>query len=212
MNLSLSTFPQTLDMLHLLLGLAALLLLVIVVVRKPQPASAGVSKPPLSASTGNAPVTPAPAVSAPASPEVVAAPVVAPVPAASLRTAEPESALQLLGLLQQEARLIDFLQEDLKGFSDAEVGAAARVVHEGGRRLLGEYIHLAAVRSETEESRITLPAGFDAASVRLTGNVTGQPPFTGTLVHRGWKVVELTLPALAEGRSLSIIAPAEVEL
>jgi hypothetical protein len=212
MNLSLTTFPATLDMLHLLLGLAVLVLLIIVVVRQAasnhatgatEAGQAG-SVPPPAESTGPVPAEPV----APAVPRAVPGALAA----ASLRSAEPESALQLLGLFQQEARLIDFLKEDLKGFSDAEVGAAARVVHEGGRRLLNDYVRLAPVRSETEESRITLVAGFDTASVRLTGNVTGQPPFTGTLVHRGWQVESLELPALAEGRKLGIIAPAEVEL
>lgn len=207
MNLSLSTMPHTLDLLHLLLGLAVLLLLIIVTVRKSPSAPAGEAAPATPAAA-----TPAVTATAPSAPAEPTAPAVAAVPAASLRAAEPESALQLLGLFQQEARLIDFLQEDLKGFSDAEVGAAARVVHEGGRRLLGEYIHLVPVRSEAEESRITLAPGFDAATVRLTGNVTGQPPFTGTLVHRGWQVDALTLPKLADGRKLSVIAPAEVEL
>ena len=216
MNLSLSTFPATLDLLHLVLGIAVLVLLIVVVVRQSSstaaPAPSATAQPGTPTPAASAGVPGPAAVSAPATPPAAVTPPVAPVPAATLRTAEPESALQLLGLLQQEARLIDFLQEDLKGYSDADVGAAARVVHEGGRRLLGEYIQLASVRSEAEESRITLPAGFDTASVRLTGNVTGQAPFTGTLIHRGWKVETLTLPALAEGRSLRIIAPAEVEL
>jgi hypothetical protein len=75
-----------------------------------------------------------------------------------------------------------------------------------------EYFKMTPVRSEDEESRITLPAGFNAAEVRVTGNVVGQPPFTGTLVHRGWRVTEANLPKLAEGHDASIIVPAEVEL
>jgi hypothetical protein len=132
--------------------------------------------------------------------------------ASQLITTSPDAALQLLALLQQEARFIDFIQEDLLGFSDADVGAAARVVHEGGRKVLQDYFSLAAVRDEQEESRVTLAEGFDATAVRLTGNVIGQPPFTGTLIHRGWRVTEVRLPRLAEGHDAYIIAPAEVEL
>lgn len=138
----------------------------------------------------------------------------APVPAPAVKLTEHDSAaaLQLLGLFQQEARLIDFLNEELAGFSDADIGAAARVVHEGGKKVLKQYFALTPVRSEAEESRITIPVGFNPAEVRLTGNVTGQAPFTGTLLHRGWKAAEVKLPKLAEGHDARIIAPAEVEL
>ncbi|QUJ69092.1 DUF2760 domain-containing protein [Photobacterium sp. GJ3] len=129
-----------------------------------------------------------------------------------LKTAEADAALQLLSLLQKEARFIDFMQEDLKGFADAEIGAAARVVHEGGKKVLDEYFRFVPVRVEEEESRVTLPEGFNAAEVRLTGNVVGSAPFTGTLTHRGWKVTEVKLPKMAEGHDPRILAAAEVEL
>ena len=122
------------------------------------------------------------------------------------------AALQLLGLLQREARFVDFIQEDVAPYSDAEIGAAARVVHGGCRKLLAEHFTLAPVRAEAEGSRVTLAAGFDAAAVRLTGNVVGQAPFTGTLSHRGWRVAEVRLPQLTDARAAAIIAQAEVEL
>ncbi len=124
----------------------------------------------------------------------------------------PESALQLLSLLQQEARLIDFVQEDLAGYGDADIGAAARVVHEGCRKVVSEHFSLTPVSDAGEQSKVILEAGFDAAEYRLTGNLTGQPPFTGTLVHPGWKVTATRLPQLVEGHNLNILAPAEVEL
>ncbi len=129
-----------------------------------------------------------------------------------LKTSTPEAALQLLSLLQQEARFIDFMQEDLNGYADADIGAAARVIHEGGQKVLNEYFSFAPVRTEEEETRITLPQGFNASEVRLTGNVVGEAPFNGTLIHRGWKVTEVKLPKLAEGHDAHIIAAAEVEL
>lgn len=122
------------------------------------------------------------------------------------------AALQLLGLLQREARFVDFIQEDVAPYSDAEIGAAARVVHGGCRKLLAEHFTLAPVRAEAEGSRVTLAAGFDAAAVRLTGNVVGQAPFTGTLSHRGWQVTQVRLPQLTDARAAAIIAQAEVEL
>ena len=122
------------------------------------------------------------------------------------------AALQLLGLLQREARFVDFIQEDVAPYTDAEIGAAARVVHAGCRKVLGEHFTIAPVRPETEGARITLPAGFDAAAVRLTGHVVGQAPFTGTLGHRGWQVTQVQLPQLTDPQAAKVLAQAEVEL
>jgi hypothetical protein len=141
------------------------------------------------------------------------APQAAPAPAAApLREATPDAALQLLSLLQREARLIDFTQENLSAYADADIGAAARVVHEGCAKVLREHFSIEAVRNEAEGSRITLPEGFDAAAVRLTGNVVGKAPFTGTLSHRGWRATSVRLPKLAEAHDAKVLAPAEVEL
>ena len=114
-----------------------------------------------------------------------------------LRPAEP---LQLLAILQREGRLIDFCEEELAGFSDAQIGAAARTVHDGCRKALRSMITLEPVRTEAEGASVELPAGFDPRSVRLTGNVVGKPPFKGVLKHHGWRAAEV------------VIAPAEVEL
>lgn len=122
------------------------------------------------------------------------------------------AALQLLGLMQREARFVDFIQEDVAPYTDAEIGAAARVVHEGCRKLLAEHFTIAPVRAEAEGSRITLQAGFDAAAVRLAGNVVGQAPFTGQLTHRGWQASDVRLPQLTDTRAAAILAQAEVEL
>ena len=111
-----------------------------------------------------------------------------------LKEASPDSALQLRSLLQREARLIDFAGEDLAGYADAQIGAAARLVHAGCAKVLREHFSIVPVRDEAEGSRVTLPAGFDAAAVRLTGNVVGAPPFAGSLAHRGWRVSEVRLP------------------
>ena len=129
-----------------------------------------------------------------------------------LKEATPDAALQLLGLLQKEARFIDFIKEDIMAFSDADIGIAARVVHEGCNKALKEHFTLAPVRGEQEGSKITLPKGFDAAEVRLTGNIVGTAPFTGTLVHKGWQVTSIRLPKLTLAHNAAIVAPAEVEL
>ncbi len=122
------------------------------------------------------------------------------------------AALQLLAILQREGRFVDFLHEDVSGFSDADIGAAARVVHEGCARALKDVVALAPIRSESEGAKVQLPKGFDAASVRVTGKVVGDPPYTGTLAHHGWRATSITLPQTNEGHDPHIVAAAEVEL
>ena len=164
-----------------------------------------------SAVLGN-PVTAARFRDAPDGAQPAPAPVPPAAPTPTLRQASPDSALQLLSLLQRDARLIDFVGENLAEYSDTQVGAAARLVHEGCARVLREHFQIVPVREEAEGSRVALPAGFDAAAVRLTGNVVGQPPFHGSLRHRGWRVAEVRLPQLAEGHDTRVLAAAEVEL
>jgi hypothetical protein len=130
----------------------------------------------------------------------------------SLVQAEPNAALQLLGLFQQEGRFIDFLEEEVTTYSDQEVGAAARVVHEGCRKALTEHLSIQPVRPEAEGTRISLQEGFDSSAVRLTGNVVGHAPFHGVLTHRGWQATKVRLPKVASAHNLAILAPAEVEL
>lgn len=131
--------------------------------------------------------------------------------AARLPAAAPGGpALHLLAMLQREGRLVDFLEEDIAGYPDAQIGAAARAVHAGCRKALRQVLTLAPVRAESEGARLSVPRGYDPAELRLTGNVTGEPPFEGVLRHHGWKVTDARLPAASgDGR---VLAPAEVEL
>lgn len=119
------------------------------------------------------------------------------------------AAVQMLSVLQREGRLIDFLQEDLSSYADDQIGAAVRTIHEGARKALLEHVTLEPVYSESEGSRVTVEPGFDPHAVRLTGNVSGEPPFTGTLQHRGWRISEIDLP---ESDDEMIVAAAEVEV
>ncbi|MGC2971257.1 DUF2760 domain-containing protein [Paraburkholderia aspalathi] len=156
------------------------------------------------------------AAAASAAPAPTPAPAAAPAPAAqpapTLKEASPDAALQLLGLLQRDARFIDFVEEDIKAYSDADIGAAARLVHDGCRTTLREHFTIRPVRDEAEGSRVTLAEGFDATSIRLTGNVVGKAPFNGSISHRGWRVDEVRLPKLTDSHNAKVIAPAEVEL
>lgn len=122
------------------------------------------------------------------------------------------SGLFLLSALQREGRLVDFLQQEVAGFSDEEIGAAARVVHGGCRKVLRQYFDLDPASPQGEGDSVTLPTGFDAQRFRLTGNVAGQPPFRGTLKHHGWVAREIRMPVLNEALDPRILAPAEVEL
>ena len=139
-----------------------------------------------------------------------APPVAAPVPVPAPQP-DPRAALQLLALLQREGRLVDFLEEDLAGFPDASIGAAARTVHAGCKRALDEYFRLEPVLKDAEGAQVTVPRGFDAAAIRLTGNVVGEPPFKGSLRHHGWRAREVKLPPPRDGDA-ALLAPAEVEL
>ena len=207
MQIDLNLIPSTLDIVHVgLAAVAGLLLLLSILL-------AVISALALSRRTK--------AVPAPAQP-VIPPPAVAPAPEAArpveppkpvvVKEATPDAALQLLGLLQQEARFLDFVQENISGHGDADIGAAVRVVHEGCRKVLRQHLELEPVRTEAENSRVTLPKGYDAGAVRVSGNIVGEPPFTGTLIHRGWRASRIQLPRLAEGHDARILAPAEVEL
>lgn len=121
-------------------------------------------------------------------------------------------ALQLLGLLQKEGRLLDFLQEDISEYTDEQIGTAVRKIHQDCRRALLEHIHIQTILEGAEDSAVTVPSGFDPATIRLIGNVTGNPPFSGVVRHRGWKATQVRLPELTGKSDSSVIAPAEVEL
>jgi len=146
-------------------------------------------------------------VPAPAAPVVdkvtAAAPPPAPRPA--------DGALRLLGLLQEQGRLVDFLEEDLAPYPDDQIGGAVRAIHEGCRKALHAQFALEPVLRGAEGEDVTVDAGFDAAAVRLTGNVAGAPPFRGVLRHGGWRVTSATLPD-RQGIDPRLIAPAEVEI
>lgn len=192
MSIDFDHLPQLIDRLHILLAATVLLLLLGLLI------------------VGVAFIN-ARRSSARRSQEGPVAPVSAPAPVV-LKEATTDAALQILSLLQKEARLVDFIQEDIQGHADAEIGAAVRVVHEGCRRVFKSHVGLVPIRSESEGSRLTLPKGFDAGTVRVIGNVVGEPPFEGILVHKGWVAESIDLPRISDGHDVKIIAPAEVEL
>lgn len=129
----------------------------------------------------------------------------------------PHSAIQLLSILQREGRFIDFLQEDLNLFDDAQIGAAVRNIHQGCRDALLGMADVKPVMTEEEGAEVTIREGFDPRAVRLVGGVSGTPPFKGILRHRGWRVDRIELPRVAgepkrEREKDWIVSPAEVEV
>ena len=149
-----------------------------------------------------APVDAPPAPTPPA-----AAPVLAPVAARNL-----DAALDLLSLFQEQGRLVDFLQEDVTSASDADLGVAARVVHQGCRKVLSDRLRIEPLRAEEEGAPIVVAAGFAHAEIKLTGALRGEAPFRGILRHRGWVAKDFSLPVPAAGYRSDVLAAAEVEL
>lgn len=123
-----------------------------------------------------------------------------------------DPALALLGVLQKEGRLVDFLEQDIATFSDSDVGAAARVVHEGCRKAIKGIVKFEVVRNEEEGERISVAEADLKSNVKITGQVSGSPPFAGALRHKGWRVTDIKLPTFTAGMDAYVIAPAEVEL
>ena len=120
--------------------------------------------------------------------------------------------LRVLALLQREGRLLDFLMEDISGAADAQVGFGVREMHRKCQETLKKALDLEPVLPNNENDTVEVPAGFDPSAVRLTGNVAGQPPFRGTLIHPGWRVRALRIAAPPEGADELVLAPAEVEI
>jgi hypothetical protein len=134
-------------------------------------------------------------------------------PAPAVNQAEAE-VVGFFALLQEKGRLVDFLMEELTSYDDAQVGTAARVVHQGCRQVLQEHFKITAVSEAAEGSQVTVPAGYFADEYRIVGKFSGEPPFTGTLIHKGWKIESVKLPRIVQtgDKRLPVIAPAEVEL
>jgi hypothetical protein len=132
-------------------------------------------------------------------------------PASTAQQAEAEI-VTFFGLLQEKGRFVDFLMEDITPYEDSEVGAAARVIHQGCRQVLQEYFNVSPISEAAEGAQVTVPAGYSADQFRLVGKLSGEPPFTGTLLHKGWKTEFVKLPRIVNTDRLPSIAPAEVEL
>lgn len=139
-----------------------------------------------------------------------------PVPAslpAPMPTAARSEAIELLAVMQREGRLVDFLQEPIATYEDAQIGAAVREVHAGCQRALERIFGPVPVMSQTEGSRVQIPIGYDPSGIKLTGAVTGAPPYAGTLQHAGWRASRCILPTWTGSEAAAmLIAPPEVDV
>ncbi|MBI2216009.1 MAG: DUF2760 domain-containing protein [Candidatus Rokubacteria bacterium] len=136
----------------------------------------------------------------------------APASAAAPPVRPGEAALQLLAILQRDSRLVDFLMEDISGYSDDQVGAAVRELHDQCRQSLTRYVRLVPVIDAVENARTTVPGGTaDPSAVKFIGNVPAQPPSAGILRHKGWRAASIELPP-APRDGAAVIAPAEIEV
>lgn len=140
----------------------------------------------------------------PAAPPKPAAP-----PAPVVKTAD--GALQFLGILQRDSRLVDFLMEDISGYEDDQIGAAVRELHDQCRDAVARYVTLTPVVDGVEGTFTKAPSK-DPNVVKFVGNVPATPPAGGILRHKGWRAAKVDLPALTGKQDASIIAPAEIEV
>jgi len=120
--------------------------------------------------------------------------------------------LHLFSSLQSDGRLLDFFNEDLRVYDDAQIGTAVRNIHENCNKVIKKYLSPKPIMNQEEGDEVTIEKGFDINKVKLSGNVTGEPPFKGILQHKGWQCININLPELAQSRSPDIISPAEVEI
>ena len=136
-----------------------------------------------------------------------------PVPTGANYQADAEI-VSFLAMLQARGRLVDFLMDDINTYSDAQVGAAARVVHAGCKAALLEHFQISPVRAESEGAIVQVAAGYLPDEYRLVGKISGPAPFSGVLVHHGWKTDAVNLPRVLRSSTnrLPTIAPAEVEV
>jgi len=122
-----------------------------------------------------------------------------------------DGALQFLGILQRDSRLVDFLMEDIKSYSDDQVGAAVRELHDQCRDAVARYVTLQPV-IDGVEGTFAKPPSKDPNLVKFIGNVPAKTPEGGTLRHKGWRATKIDLPALTAKQDASILAPAEIEI
>lgn len=129
-----------------------------------------------------------------------------------VEAASEQSHLRLLSMMQQSSRLIDFLKEDISAFDDVQVGAAVRKIHEDCSKCLEDIVTIRPLMEQNEGVKIDIPKGYDPSKIKVVGKVKGEPPFSGVLVHKGWKAHKRSLPKKVGEQLTEVICPAEIEV
>jgi hypothetical protein len=127
-------------------------------------------------------------------------------------SSEEHAHLRLLALLQKEGRLIDFFKEDISNFTDTQIGAAVRKIHNECGKTLEEFVTLRPLFKEAEGASVTVQQGYDAQAIKVIGKVKGNPPYQGVLRHKGWKAHKLSLPKPVNKADSAVVCPAEIEI
>jgi len=132
----------------------------------------------------------------------------------SVQDLSDAAVVRFLARLQEKGRFVDFAMDDITPYSDEQIGAAARVVHQGCTEVLKDYFHIVPIHQGEEQDQVTLAGEYDSARFRLIGHVPDAPPYRGTLLHRGWLTDRVNLPQVtADSESArTVIAPAEIEI
>ena len=135
-----------------------------------------------------------------------------PQPKAVRQFGPSDGALQMLGILQRDSRLLDFMMEDISAFEDGQIGAAVRNLHDQCRDSLTRYVRLVPVIDGVEGTFTKLDTN-DPGTVKLLGNVPASGKAAGgVLRHKGWRADNVDLPQLSASQNAAIIAPAEIEI
>lgn len=152
--------------------------------------------------------------SVPDQPTIAEAVKPAPLPAAMPRSSGRAEVVTLLGVFQEKGRFIDFLMDDITPYTDAQVGSVVRAVHQGCKAALNDHFTIEPVAEDDEGSEVRVPEGYSSEEIRLVGNLSGEAPFIGELVHKGWRVTSVKLPRVLhpDEDRLPNLAPAQIEL
>ena len=133
----------------------------------------------------------------------------------ALQAQHTESSLMyFLSTLQEKGRLLDFVMDDIAPYSDAQVGQVARVVHQGVKEAINDMMEIAPIHSGSEGETISVAEDYNAQNCRLVGNLAAQPPFSGRVLHKGWKATVLRLPVRQDNivDRRQVVQPMELEV
>ena len=149
-------------------------------------------------------------------PEAAAAPSAAGAGAATRDARVDAEIAHFLGILQEKGRFMDFVMDDITSYNNEQVGAAARVVHQGCSKVMSEYFSIVPLHEGAEGDSVVLQEGYNPAEYRPVGKLADGARIQGKITHRGWKATEIKLPRRAETAAGSedrfVITPAEIDV